>query len=112
VKTRIIKSGRFEIAITTDPGRTRTSIIVYDNKYPYQQKLIDVELAAKQGEFKAFQTTIKVAKEVEIKQDPPKTVGEFCEQWREAGDFCDKYLRFGIFLLLKGNLPKEESAPR
>ncbi len=70
MNTKIIKSGSyFEIAITTDRSG-RTSIVVNDNKFPYQEKpLIDVELPAKEGEFKdSFKPSVKIAKDVEVKQ--------------------------------------------
>jgi hypothetical protein len=70
MKTRTIKSGHhFEINITTDRSG-RTSIVVHDNKFPYQETpLVDVELPAKEGQFKdSFKPIVKVAKEVEVKQ--------------------------------------------
>jgi len=71
MNTRIIKSGSyFEIAITTDRSG-RTSIVVNDNKFPYQDKpLVDVELPAREGQFKdAFKPLVKIGKEVEVKQE-------------------------------------------
>lgn len=67
MKTRIIKSGRyFEINITTDVSG-RTTIMIYDNKIPFQQKaLIEVELPAKTGEWKDnFNAIVKVAEGIE-----------------------------------------------
>lgn len=67
MNTKIIKSGSyFEISITTDRSG-RTSIVVHDNKFPYQDKpLVDVELPAREGQFKdAFKPIVHTTKEVE-----------------------------------------------
>jgi hypothetical protein len=64
MNTKYIKSGCFEIALTTDKSG-RTSIVVRNENTG--SEIIDAELPAQKGEYKdSFRPTIKVTKEFEV----------------------------------------------
>jgi hypothetical protein len=67
MKTKYFKSGSYiEVGITTDRSG-RTSITVSENPYVDNRQIIDIELPAKEGEFKdSFKPLIKVGKEIEM----------------------------------------------
>jgi len=70
MNTKTIKSGsQHTIDITTDRSG-RTSIVIYEGfGYVNSNKIIDVELPAKSGEYKdAFKPCVKIVKGVEIEE--------------------------------------------